>query len=149
MKQKFTALELLIVLAILLTVMLGAWQYASAAKHARIDKDSDVELQFDWGGKDVNGQDVTVVVAEFVLRADPPGSPPLPAVRILTTMAPVVGTNTHIARQIFVGTVIGEYLMTVRVKSDSGAFSAESNILPIEITAKKPAAPLRLRVGGR
>jgi hypothetical protein len=137
-------------LAVALTVFLGCWQhFAYAAEHAKIDKDSDVELLFDWEGKDVNGQDVVVVVAEFVLRADPPASPPLPPVRILTTMAPVVGTNTHIARQLFVDTVVGEYLMTVRVKSDAGAFSSESNILPIEITAKKPAAPLRLRVGGR
>ncbi|MCK5652749.1 MAG: hypothetical protein KAJ42_15270 [Gemmatimonadetes bacterium] len=150
MKRKFTILEVMIVLAILLTVLLGAWQYARAqTAYEKVDKDSDVPIHYDWGGKDVNGEDVPVIVAEFVLRADPPANPPAPPFRILTTMAPVVGTNTHVARQLFSGTLVGQYLMTVRVQSDAGAFSMESNIVPIEVTAKKPAAPLRLRVGGQ
>ena len=137
-------------LAIALVAFLGCWQYklAHAAEHVKVDKDSDIPIRFDWQGRDIHGQPVVVVVAEFTLRHDPPSSPPLAPVRILTTMAPVVGTNTHVARQLFINMVVGEYLMTVRVKSDAGSFSSDSNIVPIEITAKKPAAPLRLRVGG-
>ena len=137
-------------LACLLIVFLGCWQYriAHAVEHIRVDKDSDIPIAFDWGGKDIHGAPVVIVVAEFILRPDPPGSPPVPPFRILTTMVPVVGTNTYIARQLFLTTMVGEYLMTVRVKSDSGSFSSESNTVLLELTAKKPAAPLRLRVGG-
>ena len=137
-------------LAGLLIVFLGCWQYrlAHAIEHIKIDKDSDIPIRFDWGGRDIHGDPVVVVVAEFVLRHDPPSSPPAPPLRILTTMVPVVGANTYIARQLFLTTTAGVYLMTVRVKSEGGSFSGESNILMLELTAKKPAAPLRLRAGG-
>lgn len=137
-------------LALALVVFLGCWQYklAHAVEHIKVDKDSDIPISFEWGGRDIHGDAVVVVVAEFVLRPDPPASPPAPPFRILTTMAPVVGTNEYIARSLFIGTIPGEYLMTVRVQSNSGSFSGESNIVMLEVTAKKPAAPLRLRVGG-
>ena len=151
--RKIIAAEAMVYVVIILT-LLGAlfiWKAQEAegqTLYEKIDKDSDVEILYDWEGKDVNGDPVPVVLAEFVLRVDPPAIPPAPPLRILTTMAPVVGTNTHVARQLFNGTQVGLYLMSVRVQSDAGAFSAESNIVPIEVTAKKPAAPLRLRVGG-
>ena len=76
-------------LAAALTAFLGCWQYASAqTSPVKMDKDSDVPIAFDWDGLDVNGDPVPVVVAEFVLRTEPPGTPPLPPFRILTTMAP-------------------------------------------------------------
>ena len=142
------------VYVVIVLTLLGAlfvWRAQEAegqTAYVKIDKDSDIPIDFDHTLLDITGVPVVVNAAEFIFRIDPPPTDPTPPGRSLILRTIVSGENRFISREVFVSIPIGTYMMSARVQSEAGAFSDESNQIPIEVTAKKPSAPLRLRAGG-
>lgn len=130
-----------------LVAMLAAFLLAQESPVV-LDKDSDtVALAFDHQLIGVDGLDVVLDQAEFVFRVNPVESVPLPPpLRVVKDMQPLVkGANVYLVRGLLATIPVGTYDVTVRVRSNTTAWSGESEKLFSEVVQKKPEAPTNLR----
>ena len=129
-----------------LAITLMTLALAPQTVYETVDKnDPDDELAFDWGGKDVEGNDTELEYAEFVFYNDPPASPPRPPLRLPTAGVVKVGTNAYLVRLLLATVTPGTYKVHVRAKGKNGLFGDEGNALFLEVVSKKPDVLRRLR----
>jgi hypothetical protein len=113
-------------------------------------KTSDATIIFDHSGNDIQGQPIMVNATEFIFRQNDPGPDPGPGpapIRVLIPGIVAPGQNEFQVAAVVGEVLDGDYDGTVRVRAEGGNWSAESDVLPVTITGKKPERPTMLRKG--
>lgn len=131
-----------------ITILLAAALPAPQAEVKEIDKAAEqTGIAFDHPIVTTDGQPVELNACEFIFRHNPISAVPVPPpIRVLKDMQAIVkGENVYAVPDLFATVPVGEYDITVRVRSVGGKWSDVSNILHRKIVSKKPATPLNLR----